>query len=188
MRITSVCFRTLVLATLLAGPSIAAGLEGCPEVPLVAKALRGLQEKSWRGLSVAKVKEMWPTELFGLDCSGDVCSSVESRGRIINGRYECSEIFFFDVTRDQDGAPKTELKNLVIHYSAHQRREVVEAAKLLAGATGLPEAEALSLGRESHQDFHWENTAEGSLSGLSVELRQNAGVFTLTLNLSRYAK
>jgi hypothetical protein len=113
---------------------------------------------------------------------------VESRGRIINGRYECSEIFFFDVKRNQDGTPKTELRNLVIHYSAHQRREVVEAAKLLAGATGLPEAEALSLGRESHQDFHWENTGEDSLSGLSVELRQNAGVFTLTFNLSRYPK
>lgn len=188
MRLRLIRVILLALVALPAGRALPAELEGCPDVSLLAKALTELRHSDWHEVSVGRLQAMWPTELLGVDCNSNACSSVESKGRIINGRYECSEIFFFDVKQGKDGTSKTELKNVVIHYSAPDRKEVAKTARLLAGATGLSDAESATVGREPQQDFHWEDAETALLSGLSVEIKQKGAVWTVSLNLSRYPK
>jgi len=188
MRLCSTLVVLLSLGGLLTGGAKAAPLEGCPDPVSIANALAGLSEGDWRAVSVARLKELWPTELVGVDCDSTACSSVESRGRIINGHYECSEIFFFDIQRNANETPRTQLKNLVIHYSTRERKKIMEAAKVLARATGISGAQAAEIGRESRQDFHWQNDGLPTLSGLSVEIAHKGKVWTVTLNLSHFPR
>ncbi len=167
-------------------PVVARALEGCPDPRSITKALSQLRLSPWRDVSVARLQTMWPNELLGIDCNTDVCSSVGSKGRVINGHYECGETFFFNVTQNKNGAWQTELNNVVIHYSSRKKEEVVMTARMLASATGLSEAEAATIGQDSDQSFDWENDDKSVLSGLNVTFSQTGTVWTVSLNLSRF--
>jgi len=186
--ISSWIFWTALLWTLPAPRAWANGLEGCTDPAALAKAAESLRHSDWRTLTVARVKMMWPTELVGVDCDKDACTSVESRGRIIRGRYECSETFFFAAKHESDGTAPTELTNLVIQYSSNNRLTIIQVARSLAKALGVSEEALATIGREASQSLHWENPGQASISGLGIEIRQDAKIWTLTLNLSRYPK
>ncbi|MBZ5679428.1 MAG: hypothetical protein LAO24_04895 [Acidobacteriia bacterium] len=162
-------------------------LEGCPNPTTIAAALEKVQHSRWQDMNVARVQAIWPTELLGASCDRATCSSVESKGRIIGGRYECSEVFLFDVKRGDRGAAIERLNNLVIHYSTSQKSETIEAAKLMAKALGLAESDLAILGNSTQQDFHWD-IANEEISRLAVEVNQKGSVWTLTLNFSHFPK
>jgi hypothetical protein len=146
-----------------------------------------VQHSRWQDLTVTRVQSMWPTELLGASCDSVACSSIESKGRIIDGRYECSEAFQFDVKRD--GEKVTErLNNIVIHYSAFDKKSTTEAMKTMARGIGLSDSDLQQIsGEESQRDFHWDS-AEGELSTLFVEFSHKGTVWTGTLRLSRFPK
>jgi|HubBroStandDraft_1064217.scaffolds.fasta_scaffold132703_1 hypothetical protein len=162
-------------------------LEGCPNPSAIAAALEKLQHSRWQDMNVARIQAIWPTELLGASCDSATCSSIESKGRIIGGRYECSEVFLFDVKRADGAAGIERLSNLVIHYSTSQKTETIEAAKLLAKALGLSEPDLSILGNATQQDFHWDSANE-EISRLAVEVNQRGSVWTLTLNFSHFPK
>jgi predicted double-glycine peptidase len=130
---------------------------------------------------------MWPTELLGASCDTVACSSIESKGRIIDGRYECSEAFQFNVKRDGEKATER-LNNIVIHYSASDRKSTVEAIKTMAKAIGLSDPDLQQISAEkSQRDFHWDS-GHGEISALFVEFSNKGTAWTGTLRLSRFPK
>ena len=174
----------LVIVILPSESASAATLEGCTDPELLAQAISTLRNSDWETLSVGRVQAIWPTELKGVDCDRNSCSSIESKGRIIQGRYECSEILFFHSRPSSEG---TALTNVVIHYSARDRQMIVHLSKVFAQAAGVSESQAAKMGPKSPQDFHW-NNADNTLSVLGLEIVRRGPIWTLTFSLSRYAK
>lgn len=146
-----------------------------------------LRQSDWREISVARLQTIWPVALWGVDCDSTVCSSVESKGRVISGDYECSEIFFFYIKRTTDAKPEERLTNLVIHYSASRKKSVITAAKMMARALKLQEPELTTGGNESEQVFDWQDKMT-DISALNVEFSHTRNVWTVTLNFSRFPK
>jgi hypothetical protein len=162
-------------------------LEGCPNPTTIAAALEKVQHSQWQDLTVKRVQSMWPTALLGASCDTLACSSIESKERIIDGRYECSEAFQFDVNRDGESATER-LNNIVIHYSASDKKSTVEAIKTMARAVGLSDSDLQQIsGEESQRDFHWDS-AKGELSTLFVEFSHKGAAWTGTLRLSHFPK
>jgi anti-sigma regulatory factor (Ser/Thr protein kinase) len=162
-------------------------LEGCPNVTTIGVALENVQHSRWQDLTVKRVQSMWPTELLGASCDSVACSSIESKGRIIDGRYVCSEAFQFDVKRDGESAVER-LNNIVIHYSASDKKSTTDAIKIMARAIGLSDRDLQRIsGEESQRDFHWDS-AQGELSTLFVEFSHKGTVWTGTLRLSHFPK
>jgi hypothetical protein len=162
-------------------------LEGCPNPTTIAAALEKVQHSRWQDLTVKRVQSMWPTELLGASCDTVACSSIESKGRIIDGRYECSEAFQFDVKRDGEKASER-LNNIVIHYSASDQKSTTDTMKTMARAIGLSDSDLQQIsGEESQRDFHWDS-GDGELSTLFVEFSHKGAVWTGTLRLSRFPK
>jgi hypothetical protein len=181
-------FGILAFATSLSGQATGGRLKGCPEPDALAKALVVLQHSNWREVNVARVQAMWPTELLGIDCDSAVCTSIASRGRVINGVDECAEAFMFDLKQNPDGTRTEQLQNITIHYSASTQKEVIDAARTLAKAMRLSETELASVGRNLHENFHWEDSSKEELFGLSLDIIHRRGVWTLDLGLSRFSK
>jgi hypothetical protein len=162
-------------------------LEGCSDPTTLASSLAKLRQSHWQDMTVARVQAIWPIELRGVSCDTLSCSSVESKGRIINGHYECSEAFQFDVKRDGDKVVER-LNNIIIHYSTSDQKGTTETVKTLAKAAGLTESDLrLISGAEPEQDFHWDS-AKGEVSTLVVMFSRNGSVWTGSLNFSRFAK
>ena len=181
-RILAVVF---VFAVAARGQTRDGRLEGCPNPTTIAAALEKVQHSRWQDLTVKRVQSMWPTELLGASCDSVACSSIESKGRIIDGRYECSEAFQFDVKRDGESATER-LNNIVIHYSASDKKSTTDAMKTMARAIGLSDRDLQRIsGEESQRDFHWDS-AQGELSTLFVEFSHKGTVWTGTLRLSHF--
>jgi len=162
-------------------------LEGCPNPTTIAAALDKVQHSRWQDLTVERVQSMWPTELLGANCDTVACSSIESKGRIIDGRSECSEAFQFDVKREGERATER-LNNIVIHYSASDKKSTTDAMKTMARAIGLSDSDLQQIsGEESQRDFHWDS-GDGELSTLFVEFKHKGTTWTGTLRLSRFPK
>lgn len=159
-------------------------LVGCPDPIVISRALAELRRIDWQRVTVPIIQNIWPTELLGIDCDTIACSSVGSKGRIINGQYQCSEVFFLDINEGVDHADGGQLKNLVIHYSG-TRRQVELGAKMMARAVGLKEPDVETLGNGLHHNFLWEDGTRPALSGLNVELSHSGAVWTVMLNFSR---
>lgn len=82
--------------------------------------------------------------MLGVDCDAKTYSSVGSKGRIIGGQYQCSELFFFDVGNGADHEGGEGLNNLVIHYSSTQRTQTELGAKTMAEALGVEKSKLAS--------------------------------------------
>jgi hypothetical protein len=74
------------------------------------------------------------------------CQSASSEDRIIAGECECCEIFYFD--REEDSTQPGQLGNIIIHYSASERREATEAGRTFARAAGFAKADVAMIGEQ----------------------------------------
>ena len=178
----------LAVASSLNGQVVDARLKGCPDPDTLAKGLTKLAHSNWQEVTVARVQAMWPAELLGIDCDSTVCTSIGSKGRIINGGYECAEAFSFGVKQNADGTRTEQLQNITIRYSASNQKEVIAAARTLAKAAGLPESDLARVGRDPHENYHWEDSSKRELVGLSLDISHREAVWSLHLDLSRYPK
>jgi hypothetical protein len=165
-----------------------ARLAGCPDPIAVAAGLARLQQSGWQEVSVDRLRAIWPTPLEGLDCTADTCSSLWTKGRIIDGHCECCETFFFDARHGDDGIGGEHLNNIVINFSAGRREDVVSTAKTLAAASGLPAGDVASIGREALQNFHWYSTRQQRREMLGVEIHivRRASLWELYFNVGHF--
>jgi hypothetical protein len=140
------------------GSSRANELIGCPNPQVVADVLTKLEKADWQSLSVDRVMSDWPIQFDELACEGERrCRILVSKERVIKGHCECCEAFVFDSESDKDGKPKEKLVNVIIHYSASSREELLADAMIILGAAGLPDAKIRLLGHETAQRFEWES-------------------------------
>jgi hypothetical protein len=184
---------TLVVVIILSavGPGFAAAssrLEGCEDPSAIASGLRELEGKDWRAISLPVLQKMWPTEVRALDChDGEYCTSGWSQDRIIRGVCECCELFNFSALPSDGRSVAEQLDNIVIHYSASTRAEVVTGARAFAAALGMPEAKLTLLGGSDSEDFTWKEEERHVFSGLNVRFSRRGSNWKVYFNFSRYA-
>ena len=102
--------------------------------------------------------------------STDDSRFLQSNDRILNGHYQCSEIFKVDAPEVSLDAPM-KLRGVTVNYSARRRDTLAAAAKLFAQAVGLGEADLKTVGAESSQGYQWEKVNEKERRLYVVELR-----------------
>jgi hypothetical protein len=107
-----------------------------------------------------------------------------SRDRIIEGRCECCEAFAFDVERNADGVRIEHLKNIVIHFSAPSKERVIDAARKLAQAAGMPECKVATINADSAQRYEWRDSREQVRQAYTLELQFTRADRNLELYLS----
>lgn len=150
-------------------------LRGCHDPGPLSKALTNLQQNNWNKISCKQVLSTWPSRLDELKCESETgCRILLSRDRVISGHCECCEAFEFDMERTPDGSPGEHLSDIIFHYSDPDRNYVVDAAKRLAEAVGLPQVQVPGIGGKPVERFYWDDAREA--------LRQS---YTLELHLSR---
>ncbi len=185
MRIQLAVILFLASATITKG-QVTTTLEGCQKPSELGRALAKLQSTGWDNISIGVLKKLWPTNINGLDCSNGVCTSLVSNDRVIRNRCDCCETFFFDKAADNLSQPD-HLQNLVVHYSAMNKKQVISAAQAFARAMGMPVADARTLGAKEHEEYRWDDTNSKHLYGLEVELSHSGEIWTIRLNLGRHA-
>jgi hypothetical protein len=185
-RLATICLSVLVLAT--AHPALGQ-LAGCREPAEVSTAISHLAQLDWAKLSVEQVQKVWPIELRGLDCDSRRCTSIESRGRIIDGAYECSEIFFFGPPdkQSEESSAQLHLQSAVIHYTTASKQKTLTVAKMLARAAGLSEADVQKLAGDQERQFLWDYD-ENRMTGTNLDLASHGKNWTATVSISRYQK
>jgi hypothetical protein len=185
MILRALCVAIMIFAGSFPGGGAPSGrLEGCPDTSVTAEALARLQQVDWTAVSIAKLRATWPTNLGGLDCDVEGCTSLWHKGRIISEHCECCETFYFEVDGGKGKPRREQLDALVINYSAPSRDDVVAVAKDFATAVGVPVAKLESIGREQSNEFSWDGRLPGGLSLVSVKLLPLKNLWTLYFYLS----
>ena len=187
MRLAVALTAFMCLATWSTAAGASQQLEGCSDPEAAAAALKALRDSDWKEISVAQLQTVWPTNLKPMDCDGRVCSSVVSEGRIINGEFECGEVFDFKILRQENGTLREQLQSIIIHYTARTREETVSAAKTLSAALGLRDVDRAKVGRDRWQQFQWETSVFGQeASVLGLQWNQLGSNWNLYLSFDRY--
>ena len=124
-------------------------------------ALAKIQRNKWRDVSAERIQTFWPFPFDELKCESEKgCRMLVSKSRVINGHCECCEAFVFDIERNESGSSMEYLREILIHYSATDKQNVVEAAKMLAHGAGMPEDKVATIARDSVQRFEWPDAGE----------------------------
>lgn len=156
-------------------------LTGCHSPTATADALTKLRESRWRNVSVVELSKIWPSRLTLSDCDSVGCKSAESEDRIIAGLCDCCEIFYF--IKDEGSSQPGQLHNIIIHYSSSERRDAIEAGKILARAAGFAEADVAMIGQMPQQHFEWDNKKDGIYFSVEIHLTKRANLWDLYSNL-----
>jgi hypothetical protein len=172
MKLQTLLAAILLLTIAKANPSPEARLIGCPDPNKIADALAKVQQNNWRTISAQQVLSIWPSRFDELACESEKgCRLLVSKDRIIGGHCECCEAFTFDVNENQGGSRSEHLSNIIIHYSARSKKEVVDAAKKLARGAGLPGDKIATVGGDSVQRYEWTDSRERVRQSYILELR-----------------
>jgi len=161
----------IILVLVACGSSVASEsrLVGCPNPDAIATAMSKLEQTDWHELTSTQVRAIWPENLNSVPCERDKgCRMLGSNGRIIENHCECCEVFDFDLKHDADDTD--ELRNIIIHYSARDRQEVVGVAKKIARAVGLPDSKLATVGKNRIQKYEWQNS-KGRATETDLELQ-----------------
>jgi len=164
---------------------------GCPSPDAIAQDLTPIVKSNWQQVTPERVLAIWPNQFDELKCESiKPCRLLVSKSRVIDGHCECCETFQFDIEPRKEQPSVSTLRNIIIHYSAAKRMEVVDAAKKLARAAGLPEAKANEIGTDSVQRYEWSDSAEGMRQSYLGELQftKLSGHWELYFSLTAYAQ
>ncbi|HVS83941.1 MAG TPA: hypothetical protein VHE60_19570 [Pyrinomonadaceae bacterium] len=188
MKLILVLFTILVFTSFPTQSSADRPLEGCVDPNTIAALLTKIRDSNWQGISLERLRSMWPRELGDTEVGSNVSRSVSSDDRVIKGHYQCATSFDFIVQRKQDGAMSEQLHGVTINYSARRRDNLVDIAKKFAGAAGLRQAELKTVGLGSAQSFQWETTKGKERSSYVLELRftREARLWHLLFSTGRY--
>ena len=171
----------LVFAISIVTHSAPARLVGCQNPTTIAEALTKLRENRWRNVSVVELEKIWPSRLTLADCDSVGCKSAESEDRIIVGLCDCCEIFYFD--KEEGSSQPGQLDNIIIHYSASERREAIEAGRLFARGAGFADADVAMIGQMPQQHFDWDSNQENINFAVEIHLNKRGNLWDLYFNL-----
>jgi hypothetical protein len=160
--------------------------EGCISPAKMTPALENLRDSKWKDVNMARVQEIWPRELFSDDCKGNVCTpALRSKilnNEITNSEYDyCGETFHFKVKPDAGGE---ELGTFSVVYLAFSKKEIIDAAREMTKAFGVPQSELAIQGRHSKQDYYYDNSNDNH-SWVRVNIRHEKQVWSAILLFSR---
>ena len=119
--------------------------------------------------------------LTPIDCDSVGCKSASSEDRIIAGECECCEIFYFD--KEEGSSQPEQLENIIIHYSASERRDAIEGGKILARAAGFAETDVAKIGQQPQQRFEWDSKEENIYFAVEIHLNKRGALWDLYFNL-----
>lgn len=173
----------LVAAGLSASPGPQEGLEGCSGQEPLVRALGRIQALNWGKVNIEQIQAIWPAHLYPIDCDGDECDSVGSKGRIIDGYCECCDTFVFG-KREREGQSRR-LESVVLKFSARKRAEIVASARSFASAVGIPQHDSQKIRDEGTYRFQWEGP-QHYISAAEIQFTERKGLWTLHLAWSRY--
>lgn len=177
----SVVTVTSVFAISLATHSAPARLLGCQNPTTIAEALTTLRKNRWRNVSVVELEKIWPSRLTLMDCDSVDCKSAESEDRIIVGLCDCCEIFYFD--KEEGSSQPGKLENIIIHYSASERRDAIEGGKIFARAAGFAETDVAVIGQQPQQHFEWDTNLDNIYFAVEIHLNKRGNLWDLYFNL-----
>jgi hypothetical protein len=158
-------------------------LKGCSDPSTLAAGLQKLPN-NWSEVSIVQLQKVWPTRLKPIDCAEGQECSMAHEGRIINGEFECGEVF--DFTRSPNGTETERLQSIVIHFTAPTREETVTAAKTLAAALGLVQVDEVTVGRADQQQFQW--NLDHELVSLDLRWTRLGSNWNLYLSSAHYQR
>ena len=163
---------------------------GCEDPVVLSKALKGLREIDWNGISDVTLQSKWPLEISTANCKPGACQMVWHEARVINNQCECCELFIFEMSpENNDVVTKGRLSSIVIHYSATSSTEIHAVAREFARALGFSEADAASIRGGVQQQFDREviigNQKQVAL--LTIQVTRQDSVWKLYLFSSRHA-
>jgi hypothetical protein len=175
MRVHTILLISLFFVAGAGSGASQSGLLGCPDLSKIADALVRLQLENWRSVSVDRIASIWPSYLDELACSSkNGCRLVGSKNRIIAGHCECCETFNFDVDQNADGSRNEHLRNVIIRYSTRTEEQVVDTARKLARAAGLPESQVAKINVGPFERYEWEeNSGKRPRQSYILEMRIN---------------
>jgi hypothetical protein len=172
MKVPTLLAAVLVLASAQTTAPSEGHLVGCPNPATASEALAEIQRNDWRELSVERIQAIWRFPFDELKCESEKgFRMLVSKSRVINGHCECCEAFIFDVERNEGGASVESLHEIIIHYSATRRLNVVEAAKLLSHGAGMPKDKVATIARDSVQRFDWTDAGERNRQSYLAEVQ-----------------
>jgi hypothetical protein len=167
---TTILLTAILVVAMVHDVAFPAEKLGCPKATAIADALANIQKHNWNGISAASVMSIWPTSFDELRCdSQKPCRLLVSKNRVIGGHCECCETFQFDIKQGPSGSSSDRLRNIIIHYAAYNKSDLVRAAEELLRGAGLPEDKRITLGRDPVQRFEWTSTQEGSRQSYLAE-------------------
>lgn len=188
MKVCRVFVLTLLLPMLVSSQRVDQ-LEGCLNPNAISGALEKIKEAGWQNVSLQRLRSIWPRELDALDCDTEVCRSVWSKDRIIEGHCQCCATFYFEVQHNPGGQKVGNLQNIIINYTSHRREDSAAAAKSLARAFGLGEVDLATVGNSGVQNFTWKGTRDDEkddLYGLEVRFTPHGTLWELYFNVGRH--
>lgn len=163
-----------IMLVLMAGqrcPCAENHLHGCQAPEVLSKALTKLQQSNWNKISFKHVLSMWPSQLQELKCDSEGgCRILLSQDRIVSGHCECCEAFEFDVDTNQDLSRGEHLSNIIFHYSDPDRNYVIDAAKRMAIAAGLPQEQLPAIGRKRIDRYDWDDERPAVRQSYTLEV------------------
>jgi hypothetical protein len=182
-----------LLFALTMGPSISnaqlhgSQFEGCISPEKMTPALEKLRDSKWKEVNMARVQAIWPRELYPDDCKGNVCTpALRSKilnNEISNNEYDyCGETFHFKVKPDAGGE---ELGTFSVVYLALSKKEIIDAARGMTKAFGVPQSELAIQGKHLKQDYYYDNSSDNH-TWVRVNIRHEKQAWTATLLFSRY--
>lgn len=145
-------------------------LEGCVSPEKAAALLMSLGASDWQGVSLDRVRSMWPTELADIQRDSETTGSVASQDRIIRGNCQCCVVFEFKFPRGTDQPRNEQLSGIIFNYSAPQRNTLIAVSRALAAATSLKPSDLKTIGTDSRQSFQWEATNGNKRSAYVLEI------------------
>jgi hypothetical protein len=148
---------------------------------MIGEALTKLRESRWRNVSVVELEKIWPSRLTLSDCDSVGCKSAESEDRIIVGLCNCCEIFYFD--KEEGSSQPGQLDNIIIHYSASERSEAIEAGRLFARGAGFADVDVAMIGQMPQQHFEWDSNQENIYFAVEIHLNKRGNLWDLYFNL-----
>jgi hypothetical protein len=161
---------------------------GCVTPDILAKSLKAVTDRDWNDVDEKKLQSIWPSEIGGIECTAGACQTIGRRDRVINDECQCCELFGLNIERNDKGEVTSErLHSIVFYYSAVTRGELLDDAKILARAMGLPDSDAATLGSKRPQDFNWvaDKAKKQEITLLDVRFYHQDGMWTAYFHLSR---
>lgn len=187
MRLNAVLYMMIMLTPVVCTAQQERRLEGCMPPGVIATLLGKMRQDNSRPISEEQVRAMWPIELADAEVASKTSRTLQSSDRIIKGRYQCSEVFTFNI-RQEGRVNLLELHGATVNYSARRRSTLVSMAKLFGRAMGLGPADLKTIGAESSQDYQWERIKgqERRLYVIELHFTREAGLWKMFFSTAFY--